>query len=113
MVLVAYESTCCITGINHDRLLTASHIKPWAKFPDVRVNPYNGLCLNALHDRAFDTGLMTILPDYSIRFSAQLDKLTGEGKWMSSFANKTIKTPERFLPDKSFLEYHNDCIFLG
>jgi putative restriction endonuclease len=57
-VLNAYERQCCVTGIAMDTLLVASHIKPW-KHSDVkteRTNPTNGLCLNALHDKAFDQG---------------------------------------------------------
>jgi len=39
---------------------TASHIVPWAEDERNRLNPRNGLCLNALHDRAFDRHLMWI-----------------------------------------------------
>ena len=38
------------------------HIKPW-KDSDIqteRTNPSNGLCLNALHDKAFDRGFITV-----------------------------------------------------
>lgn len=61
-VLSAYENTCCITGIDDPRLLTASHIKPWAMCDEgnEKTTPANGLCLNALHDRAFDRGLITV-----------------------------------------------------
>lgn len=67
-VLNAYESRCCITGISMETLLIASHIKPW-KHSDVkteRTNPTNGLCLNALHDKAFDQGLITINKKFEI-----------------------------------------------
>src|ERR1035437_10336715 len=57
-VLNAYDVRCCISGINVPRLLVASHIKPWGKFPNDRLNPRNGLCLSALHDAAFDAGLI-------------------------------------------------------
>src|SRR5207248_3664526 len=59
-VLAAYDYKCCITGLAVPELLVASHIVPWAKDPKQRMNPRNGLCLNALHDRAFDRGLMFI-----------------------------------------------------
>ncbi|MDW8310784.1 MAG: HNH endonuclease signature motif containing protein, partial [Verrucomicrobiales bacterium] len=49
-VLTSYEVRCCISGINVPRLLVASHIKPWGKFPSERLNPRNGLYLSALHD---------------------------------------------------------------
>ena len=53
-VLSAYGFRCCVTGLTNRSLLTASHIVPWAKDAKNRLNPRNGLCLNALHDRAFD-----------------------------------------------------------
>lgn len=31
-----------------------------------RTNPSNGLCLNAMHDKAFDRGLITIDKNYRI-----------------------------------------------
>lgn len=53
-VLSAYNFRCCVTGLSVRSLLVASHIIPWAVDPKNRLNPRKGLCLNALHDRAFD-----------------------------------------------------------
>jgi hypothetical protein len=39
-------------------LLTASHILPWGEDKENCLNPENDLCLNAVHDRAFDRHLM-------------------------------------------------------
>lgn len=114
-VLSSYQQRCCITGISVATLLVASHIKPW-KDSDPRLertNPSNGLCLNALHDRAFDQGLITVLPDFSIRVSSSLRKRQYDDEigWLLQCNNQTIHLPDRFLPDKKFLEYHNDIIF--
>ncbi len=68
-VLAAYNFQCCITGLEIPELLNASHIIPWAKDVANRVNPRNGLCLNAIHDRAFDRGLLTITPDFTVKIS--------------------------------------------
>ncbi len=113
-VLSAYDSKCCITELAIPSLLNASHIKPWAKDIMNRVNPRNGLCLNVFHDRAFDRGLLTILPDYSIKLSKylreySLDKAVKE--YLVNYNGQKIKLPNRFLPDPSFLEYHNKNIF--
>ena len=54
LILDNYQSQCCLTGIAVPDLLIASHIVPWADDPKNRLNPCNGLCLNALHDKAFD-----------------------------------------------------------
>ncbi len=115
-VLSSYQQKCCITGIDYPTLLIASHIKPWAASdPETeRTNPCNGLCLNALHDKAFDRGLITVLPDFTVRVSSQLKKEEGrEGmEWLLLCDKQLIRLPERFTPSKEFLEYHNDVVFV-
>lgn len=115
-VLSSYQQRCCITGIDYPTLLIASHIKPWAvSDPETeRTNPCNGLCLNALHDKAFDKGLITVLPDFTVRVSSQLKKEEGrEGmEWLLLCDKQPIRPPKRFLPQKEFLEYHNDVVFI-
>ncbi|MGO8816575.1 MAG: HNH endonuclease [Terriglobia bacterium] len=71
-VLSAYEFRCCVTGLSTTELLVASHIVPWSEDVANRLNPKNGLCLNALHDRAFDRHLMWINSDYTVRFAPSL-----------------------------------------
>lgn len=73
-ILSAYDYRCCVTGLTVRPLLVASHIIPWSEDAANRLNPRNGLCLNALHDRAFDRGLMWIEPDFTIRFSPYLNE---------------------------------------
>jgi len=115
IVLATYNSRCCITGIENPELLIASHIVPWSKDDKNRLNPMNGLCLNALHDKAFDCGLIAISPDdYSLQISPVL-----KGKTVSSaiesnfivFENKPIILPDKFLPSPEFLDYHYQHIF--
>lgn len=116
-VFSAYNYTCCITGIAVPSLLIASHIKPWAKSDDKteKANPRNGLCLNALHDKAFDIGLITLDKNYTIIVSNKLKKaphLDEKTKdWICAYEGKEIILPHRFLPDPIFIEYHNDNIF--
>jgi len=113
-VLAAYNYQCCITGLEIPELLNASHIIPWSKDKDNGVNPRNGLCLNAIHDRAFDRGLMTITADFTVKIS---DSIKQKGKsdivqdFLLRFDGKRIIMPVRFLPDLMFLKYHNDNVF--
>lgn len=115
-VLNSYENRCCITGLAIPELLVASHIKPWkdADSKTERTNPMNGLALNALHDKAFDRGLITVTPDYIIKVSSKI-KHSIEGDtvedWLLSFENQKIRMPNKFFPGKEFLEFHNDVIF--
>lgn len=65
-VLSAYDNRCCITGLAIPKLLIASHIIPWSVDTKNRLNPSNGLCLSMLHDKAFDTGIITITRDMTV-----------------------------------------------
>lgn len=115
-VLSAYDQRCCITGISIKELLIASHIKPWAVSDSAteRTNPKNGLCLNALHDRAFDHGLITVTPEYRIVVSKYVRDLYSSevvSDWFKKYDGALITVPCRFSPSKEFLEYHNENIF--
>jgi putative restriction endonuclease len=116
MVLATYNNTCCITGINNTELLIASHIVPWSKDQKNRLNPTNGLCLNALHDRAFDKRLITIsAEDYSIKVSSKLKKKNTIESIEYNFLKlegKKINLPDKFLPGKEYLKNHNDLFVL-
>ncbi|MCK5320355.1 HNH endonuclease [Candidatus Parcubacteria bacterium] len=112
-VLSAHDFTCCITGIDIPELLIASHIIPWSKASKDRLNPRNGLSLNALHDKAFDKGLMTITENFKIKISSKIlsKPSVPVEKWIASFDGKNMIKPERFVPTIKFLKYHNNNIF--
>ncbi len=114
-VLAAYNGKCCITGINLTSLLNASHIVPWRADERNRTNPRNGLCLNALHDRAFDAGLLTVTPDFHVKVSPRISKSKDKAlrEFVGKFAESRIAMPDRFLPAREFLEYHNRNVFVG
>jgi putative restriction endonuclease len=50
----------------------ASHILPWAKNEEERLNPENGICLSSLHDKAFDKGYISINQKFEILISNEL-----------------------------------------
>ena len=77
-ILSSYNIKCCITGLSVSEFLVASHIIPWAKDEKNRLNPFNKLCLNAIHDKAFDKGFITITPEYKIRVSDYLKEYKTE-----------------------------------
>lgn len=113
-VLSIYGSKCCITGIAMPSLLVASHIVPWRSDEGNRTNPQNGLCLNALHDRAFDKGLITVTPDFKVRVSERLAESGGRELAESYFLrynDKKIALPDKFFPNEEFLLFHNREIF--
>ena len=112
MILATYNSKCCISRIENADLLIASHIVPWSKDEKNRLNPMNGVCLNALHDRAFDKGLITISAhDYSIKVSSKLKKKNIVLSIEQNFINlegKSILLPDKFFPSRELLKIHND-----
>ena len=114
IILASYNSKCCITGLSVPELLVASHIYPWAKDKNNRTNPHNGLCLNVLHDKAFDKGYITVTPDYKILVSKYFDKNEEPIviDFFKEYNNKSINLPDRFLPSREFLDYHLNYIFI-
>jgi putative restriction endonuclease len=112
-ILASYNDTCCITGVQQKEFLVAGHISPWNSDEKNRLNPQNGIAINALHDRAFETGLLTITPSFKIKISSILKKQNTEviKEYFMRYDNKPIILPSRFLPDKVFLEYHNESRF--
>ena len=116
-VIAAYEGRCCISGMTIPQMLIASHIKPYAvsDLQTERANPANGLLLNAFYDRAFDQGLMTVLPDLTILISDQVKEVYTDERtreWLYAIEGTKIKRPARFAPSRDLLAYHNEYVFL-
>jgi len=109
-ILSAYNFRCCITDISTRPLLVASHIIPWSEDAPNRLNPRNGLCLNALHDRAFDRRLMWVEDDFTLRFATRLHDFARRGdtslNWLIGFDGKQLKLPKKFAPDVNLLRRH-------
>lgn len=112
-VLSSYRGRCCMSGVSESRLLLASHIVPWSKDKANRLNPSNGLCLSALHDRAFDRGLITLSDDFTIMVSRQLLESDDEfvRQTIVTLHGKPIECPERFMPSTEFIVRHRSEIF--
>ena len=113
-ILASYNEKCCITGLNIPSLLVASHIIPWAKNEQERLNPRNGLCLNSIHDRAFDNGLMTLTSDYKIKLSKEIINRKQEisvQNFFLKYENQSIILPDRYLPSIDFLDWHYTNVF--
>lgn len=109
-ILASYNNTCCITGINQPEFLIAGHIRPWGIDKKNRLNPRNGIAINALHDKAFEAGYITITPEYKIKISPVILKQKNQyiTDYFGKYENREIILPSRFLPDRDFLKYHND-----
>lgn len=107
-VLSSYRGRCCMSGLAEPRLLIASHIVPWSKDKANRLNPSNGLCLSAIHDKAFDKGLIALSDDFRVLVSNEL--LHSVDAFIKSVIlplnGRPIELPERFVPDVAFIARH-------
>ena len=112
-VLASYDSTCCVCGLNIRRLLVASHIKAWALDESARSDPENGLCLCALHDRAFDRGIITVSDE--LQLLVRSDVISSKQPFvrtaLADFNNKPLRMPTRFAPRREFLAWHMQNVF--
>lgn len=109
MILTSYRERCALTGIEDSRLLNASHIVAWKDDSQNRINPSNGICLNALHDRAFDRHLITFDEDYRLKIALHVPSVAR--RELERVETGKLELPSRFLPDQVFLEQHRREFF--
>jgi predicted restriction endonuclease len=113
-VLASYHDRCCMCRLSCKALLIASHIIPWATRPDLRLDPRNGLCLCAMHDKAFDRGLISVDPDFRIVISRSMEDHMPHAvidAMFLAFRDQPIHFPEKFRPNPDHLEYHRANIY--
>lgn len=115
-VLASYDFACAMSGINVPELLTAGHIVPWSLDQKRRMDPRNGIALSALHDRAFDRGLISLDNNLRVVVSGRLR--VGKPTAIHSVAllaleGKPIRLPSRYAPDPEALEFHRRRVFIG
>ena len=119
MILANYNCRCALTGIDMPQLLLASHIIPWKdkSHKKERLNPENGICLSALYDKAFDKGLITFSPDdYAVCLSSALRENETKDYYDQQFGcigGKRLTMPNEAMPNRLFLAYHRDHVFIG
>ena len=92
-IKLIYNNVCCVTGIKNKKVLVASHIIPWSENKDTRLDPKNGLCLSALIDKCFDTGLVSISNDYRLIVSEDAKKGLFLMQYLKQYEGKKIKLP--------------------
>ena len=78
-----------------------------------KLNPSNGLCLNALHDKAFDRGLIAVNDDYTVAVSSVVSQSSNDAvrRLLLEYESQKIKLPSRFHPHPEFLQWHRNNVF--
>ena len=104
-----YNSSCVVTGINEQKLLIASHIKPWAVCTNAeRLSVENGLLLSPTFDKLFDFGLISFADSGRILISSQLSGEVVSKLHISATDTFNLKASQEL---KQNLEYHRDVVF--
>ena len=110
-ILMKYNGTCIVTGIDDKRLLLASHVRPWSVSSNrQRLSSENGLLLSPLYDKLFDVGLITFSEEGYILCSKELDKKNIDLIKINKNKKYDLRTSSELLEN---LKYHQNTIFLG
>ncbi len=69
------------------------------------MDPSNGLCFSALHDKAYDRGLITVTPDFLVRVSSQLQECSDSPlaqDYLLGLEGVKIQLPKKFIRRENF-----------
>jgi putative restriction endonuclease len=112
--VIEYMPQCPFSKIADERLLIASHIKPYnvcikEKRQDEALDYLNGLALSPTYDRLFDQGYITFSDKGELICGTQLSSYT----WEKLNINPTAKNKMRIYPERreTYLEYHRRHVF--
>lgn len=105
---------CPFSKISDERLLIASHIKPYQVcINEDKINEavdfLNGLALSPTYDKLFDQGYITFLDNGNLICGTQLSSYT----WAKLDINPNAKNTMRIYPEnrEEYLEYHRRFVF--
>ena len=114
LVTDAYQRRCAITGKKTLPVLEAAHIKSYADNGPHEVS--NGILLKSDFHTLYDRGYITITDDYHIEVSKRLNQDYGNGKdYYRHHGQKMMILPamEEQMPQKEYLNWHNEHVYLG
>ncbi len=103
---------CPITMISDERLLIASHIKPWAASEkSEKIDPYNGYMLSPMFDKLFDKGFITFTENRHVILSDFISAFT----WKQIGLKNDTFIKALPMDDKriQYLEFHHQSVFKG
>lgn len=112
-VMHAYNSTCVVTGLQL-RLVDAAHILPVGAEGSTDATT-NGMCLSSTYHRAFDSALIFLDEDYTMRLNPRrAEELRAEGLdaglgLLAAHLDRPILLPadDRLWPDKALIRRAN------
>jgi predicted restriction endonuclease len=102
-----WNNSCAVTGCGIPELLRASHIKPWRDATNrQRLDPNNGLLLEANLDALFDSGLISFKDDGDMLVSNQLPQIEQQ---RLNIPSRLINNPN--VNQQKYLDYHRNNVF--
>lgn len=105
-----YNKKCIVTGIDNNKLLIASHIKPWRVCNNTeRIDTENGLLLCVNMDRLFDCGLITFKNNGQMLISSFVGKENEKRLGISKETFVDLKAGQAL---NLYMEYHRDVLFI-
>ena len=105
------ECNCCpFTLVTDERLLVATHIKPWYASDDKeKVDPKNGFIFTPTFERLFTRGFITFENDKTLSVSPWISP--SNQKKLGIYNGKLIDSLPIDDKRKAYLEFHRDFIF--
>lgn len=103
---------CPITKINDERLLIASHIKPYSVSNDnEKLDPKNGFMFSPMYDKLFDRGFITFTDDKRLFVS---DWISPKNQQRIGLTNgEYIQALPIDDARKAYLKFHRTSVFHG
>lgn len=108
-----YDRQCAVTRERALPALDAVHIKPFSDEPQHYVT--NGMLLRSDVHRLFDSGYLTVTPDYSVKVSPSIRSDFNDGETYAKLDGSGLWIPEQpeHQPDPAKLRWHNENQFRG
>lgn len=107
--LIEEMRECLITGVNDERMLVASHIKPWRiADDDEKIDKFNGLLLTPTYDRLFDQGFISFNDDGTLLVSPYLSPLNIKRLSLKPDCKYNLLYNKK---RSEYLEFHRNNIF--
>ena len=101
---------CPFTLVNDERILIASHIKPWAKANnEEKIDSKNGFMLTPTYDKLFDRGFITFDDEKRVIVSPWLSPMNQ--KRLNIYTGLLVSKLPLDEKRKEYLKYHRENIF--
>lgn len=103
---------CPFTLVNDERLLIASHIKPWVKSNEKeKIDPKNGFALTPTYDKLFDQGYITFNSDKTLKVSPWISPMNQNR--LQIYDGKVLNQLQLDNKREKYLKYHRVNVFKG